>query len=344
MIALAACGMLGANDLLVRKNNYGCCPHGAYSLGEVRSLNNHTYNHWYKQMSNHRSWGWGRKISWCYGETKFGIGSFGNVSLMKWTLPWEVKEAELIGKEEREEHCRQEEQQVQRFLTRESSVIPRSWEEARVAIGENDGDSWTGEGGQEQSMGDLVAGISVWLFKLLNNDKDYIQAKSNPNFSSHSLVIPNPFLFNSGDPYSNLQLIFSHELFVVVVVNIPSSKVTGIELRTAPIGHLKVCSGHVKMGCLRVRRCSLLVTCTERSVSLECTVYTGALNKCLQMNQRGYPALRNAKRSFIFASHLNIVHKKGPGEEGWARLHLLGRPAYELGTPDANSTMAHLSY
>lgn len=52
-----------------------------------------------------------------------------------------MKEAELIGKEEREEHCRQEEQQVQRFLTRESSVIPRSWEEARVAIGENDGDS-----------------------------------------------------------------------------------------------------------------------------------------------------------------------------------------------------------
>lgn len=50
-----------------------------------------------------------------------------------------MKEAELIGKEEREERCRQKEQQVQRFLTRERSVILRSWEEARVAIGENDG-------------------------------------------------------------------------------------------------------------------------------------------------------------------------------------------------------------
>lgn len=146
IIALAACGMLGANDLLVRKNSYGCCPHGAYSLVEVSSLNNHTYNHWYKQMSNHWGWGWGWKKSWCYGETKFGVGSFGSVSLMKWTLPWEVKEAELIGKEEREEHCRQKEQQVQRFLTRESSVIPRSWEEAWVAIGENDGDSWAWDG------------------------------------------------------------------------------------------------------------------------------------------------------------------------------------------------------
>lgn len=35
--------------------------------------------------------------------------------------------------------------------------------------------------------------------------------------------------------------------------------------------------------------------------------------------------------------------QRGPGEEGWAQLHLLRRPVCALGPPDATSTVAHLS-
>lgn len=35
VIALAACGVLDAQDLVVQKRKHGCCPHGAYGPGEV---------------------------------------------------------------------------------------------------------------------------------------------------------------------------------------------------------------------------------------------------------------------------------------------------------------------
>lgn len=46
-------------------------------------------------------------------------------------------------------------------------------------------------------------------------------------------------------------------------VEIPSSKVIGISLRTAAIESLKICHGHVKTRYLRVRNCCLVVTCPE---------------------------------------------------------------------------------
>lgn len=35
VIALAACGVLAAQDLVVRKRKHGCCLHGAYGLGNM---------------------------------------------------------------------------------------------------------------------------------------------------------------------------------------------------------------------------------------------------------------------------------------------------------------------
>lgn len=62
-----------------------------------------------------------------------------------------------------------------------------------------------------------------------------------------------------------------------------------------------------------VRNCCRL-SCAQREVWLcyvSCTLEV--LHKCFQMNQKWHPTLRNAKQSFIFSSHLNIVHKEGLG-------------------------------
>lgn len=51
-------------------------------------------------------------------------------------LPRELKEAGLIRKGVREEHCRQRGRARERLLTGQSLVVVGHWEEACVSIGE----------------------------------------------------------------------------------------------------------------------------------------------------------------------------------------------------------------
>lgn len=129
--------MLGTKDFVMGKNKHGCCPPGDYSLVEMRVINElHILSLTQTDVTSHQGLSLGREKAWCYDETEFDFGSFGKVSLVKWGLSWEPKRVELIGKEgKKEEDCRHREEQVQKFLTRQSLVITRYWEEACVALG-----------------------------------------------------------------------------------------------------------------------------------------------------------------------------------------------------------------
>lgn len=55
------------------------------------------------------------------------------------------------------------------------------------------------------------------------------------------------------------------------------------------------------------------------------------------------PGSQECKTKFYLFQPSEHCSQRGPGEEGWAQLHLLRRSVRALGPPDATSTMAHLS-
>lgn len=52
---------------------------------------------------------------------------------------------------------------------------------------------------------------------------------------------------------------------------------------------------------------------------------------------------QECKTKFYLLRPSEPCSQRGPGEEGWAQLHLLHHSVCALGPPDAPSTMAHLS-